>query len=288
MEYLLILNIAETTFKFTHSMQILLTTIFFLISKLAQNQKSRSEQFTDHTANKLPCPSCGSYHTIKNGSTHNGKPKSKCKDCGRQYAISPNNKSISSNTKLLIDKLLLERISLRGIVRVTGISLAWLQNYVNNKLSHIPQQVNVSEKSKGKLTIECDEMWSFVFSKNYKFYIWLAIDRDTREIIGCFVGDRSRQSARKLWHSLLSVYRQCAVAYTDFWQAYCQVIPSKRHRAVGKETGQTNHIERLNNTFRQRISRLVRKSLSFSKKVGNHIGAIWYFIHDYNTCLAKL
>jgi len=138
-----------------------------------------------------------------------------------------------------------------------------------------------------KRSIECDEMWSFVFSKTYKFYIWLAIDRDTREIIGCYVGDRSRQSARKLWASLPGVYRQCAVAYTDFWQAYRKVIPSKRHRAVGKDTGQTNHIERLNNTFRQRVSRLVRKSLSFSKKLDNHVGAIWYFIHDYNAQLAK-
>ncbi|MDB9391754.1 IS1 family transposase, partial [Microcystis aeruginosa] len=43
-----------------------------------------------------------------------------------------------------------------------------------------------------------------------------------------------------------------------------------------------------NNTLRQRISRLVRKSLSFSKNVENHIGAIWYFIHDYNAQLAKV
>ncbi len=71
----------------------------------------------------------------------------------------------------------------------------------------------------------------------------------------------------------------------DFWVSYEKVIPSKRHRAVGKETGQTNHVERSNNTFRQRISRLVRKSLSFSKNVENHIGAIWYFIHDYNAQL---
>jgi IS1 family transposase len=67
---------------------------------------------------------------------------------------------------------------------------------------------------------------------------------------------------------------------------YSQVIPSKRHKPVGKETGQTNHIERLNNTFRQRISRFVRKSLSFSKNLENHIGAIWYFIHDYNSRIA--
>ena len=68
---------------------------------------------------------------------------------------------------------------------------------------------------------------------------------------------------------------------------YEKVIPRKRHQAVGKGTGQTNHVERLNNTLRQRISRLVRQSLSFSKNVENHIGAIWYFIHDYNAQLAK-
>ncbi|MGL5834122.1 MAG: IS1 family transposase, partial [Waterburya sp.] len=40
-----------------------------------------------------------------------------------------------------------------------------------------------------------------------------------------------------------------------------------------------------NNTLRQRVSRLVRKTLSFSKSLENHIGAIWYFIHYYNQSL---
>ncbi|WP_439637939.1 IS1 family transposase, partial [Spirulina sp.] len=78
------------------------------------------------------------------------------------------------------------------------------------------------------------------------------------------------------------VYRQCAKVYTDYWEAYVDVIPSKRHVAVGKESGLTSYIERLNNTLRQRVARLVRKTLSFSKKVENHIGAIWLFIHEYN------
>ena len=64
------------------------------------------------------------------------------------------------------------------------------------------------------------------------------------------------------------------IAYSDFWEADHRVLPSKRHRAVGKESGQTNHIERFNCTLGQRISRLVRKTLSFSKKLENHIGAI--------------
>ncbi|REJ51618.1 MAG: IS1 family transposase [Microcystis aeruginosa DA14] len=57
------------------------------------------------------CPKCGSYHTIKNGSTHNGKPKRQCKECGRHFVINPTNKTVSDETKQLIDKLLLERIS---------------------------------------------------------------------------------------------------------------------------------------------------------------------------------
>jgi IS1 family transposase len=43
--------------------------------------------------------------------------------------------------------------------------------------------------------------------------------------------------------------------------------------------GGSSPTRRLNNTLRQRISRLVRKTLSFSKKRENHIGAIWFFVH---------
>ena len=179
------------------------------------------------------------------------------------------------------------RISLRGIARVLGISWRWLQNYVNEKFKQVPRQVKISAKPKGKLTIECDELWSFVDRRKNQYWIWLAIDRKTREIVGCYIGDRSRSSAKKLWASLPPVYRQCAVAYTDFWEAYNTVIPPQRHRPVYKDSGETNHVERFNNTLRQRISRLVRETLSFSKKVENHIGAIWYFIHHYNAQVAN-
>ena len=128
-------------------------------------------------------------------------------------------------------------------------------------------------------------MWSFVDNKGNKQWVWLAIDEKTREIVGVYIGKRDRDAARQLWSSLPSVYRQCAVVYTGFWEAYEKVLPTKRHRAVGKETGKTSYIERLNCTFRQRISRLVRRSLSFSKKVENHIGAIWYFVHYHNSSL---
>ena len=55
--------------------------------------------------------------------------------------------------------------------------------------------------------------------------------------------------------------------------------------AVGKATGQTCYVERFNNTLRQRVSQLVRKTLLFSESLGDHIGAIWYFVHAYNASL---
>jgi IS1 family transposase len=125
-------------------------------------------------------------------------------------------------------------------------------------------------------------MWSFVKMKSNKKWIWLAIDVDSKQIVGVYVSSRDRIGAKGLWDSLPPVYRQCAVCYTDFWSAYEEIFPTKRHKAVGKESGKTNYIERFNCTMRQRISRLVRKTLSFLKKLENHIGAIWNFIHHYN------
>jgi len=233
----------------------------------------------------MNCPRCNSSEFVMNGNIHNGKQRYKCKECNRQFVENPQNAPISQEKKDLIDKLLLEKIPLAGIVRVVGVSERWLQNYVNQKYEEIPQHVDVKKKEKMPLTIQCDEMWSFVGSKQNKQWIWLAIDIETKEIVGVYVGSRDKKGAKGLWDSLPPVYRQCAVCYTDFWEAYESIFPSKRHRAVGKETGKTNCIERFNCTMRQRISRLVRKTLSFSKKVKNHIGAIWYFVHHYNLFL---
>ena len=111
------------------------------------------------------CPNCGSQHTVKNGSIHNQKPKYQCQNGHWQFIENPTNKVINKDTIELIDRLLLEKIPLAGIARAALVSETWLQKYVNNKYTHIPQEVKVSEKPKGKLTIECDEAWSFVASK---------------------------------------------------------------------------------------------------------------------------
>ncbi|MGB0564178.1 MAG: IS1 family transposase [Spirulinaceae cyanobacterium] len=100
--------------------------------------------------------------------------------------------------------------------------------------------------------------------------------------MGCPIGARTRKSAKLLWESLPKRYLNNSICYTDGLRSYQSAIPAKQHRAVGKESGQTNHIERFKNTVRQRVYRLVRKVLSFSKDFLNHCSAIWMFIHHYN------
>lgn len=233
----------------------------------------------------LQCPGCNCSKIVKNGSNSSGKQKYKCKGCGSQFVENPENKIISESIKSLIEDLLLEKIPLAGIIRVAKVSKRWLQKYVNNKYENIPQTVNVNEQKKGKLTIECDEMWSFVGMKSNKKWIWLAKNIETKEIVGVYVGSRDKEGAQGLWDSLPGVYRQCAVSYTDFWSAYEEIFPACRHIQVEKGSGKTNSIESFNCTMRQRVSRIVRKTLSFSKKLTNHIGAIWNFIHHYNASL---
>jgi IS1 family transposase len=77
-----------------------------------------------------------------------------------------------------------------------------------------------------------DELWSFVDSKGNQQWVWLALDAQTREIVGVQIGDRSAVSAQALWNSMPPLYRQCAVIYTDHWSAYDSVLPSIRYRAV--------------------------------------------------------
>lgn len=123
--------------------------------------------------------------------------------------------------------------SVRSLTCNAKILLTW--NLTNtNKCA---TEVQAPPKPRGRLTVQIDELWSFVDNKGNQQWVWLAIDVDTREIVGVYIGDRSATSAQALRRSMPTVYRQCAVIYSDFWSAYGVVLRSKRHGAVGKETG---------------------------------------------------
>ena len=107
-------------------------------------------------------------------------------------------------------------------------------------------------------------MWSFVYKRKNKQWVWLAQWRRTRQIVAYAIGDRSEVTCRVLWERIPRRYKKC-LCYTDFWAAYAEVLPSSQHRATGKGDGQTCHIERFNNILRQRLGRFVRRfSIQFN------------------------
>jgi insertion element IS1 protein InsB len=234
------------------------------------------------------CPRCGSLKYKRNGHIHNGKQNHQCKDCGCQFVECFEQYRIADEKRALIERLLVERLSLRGICRAVGVRLKWLLGFIVTCFEALPDHLHVQPVTCNqdvmirRLEVEADEMASFVQQKANKQWIWIAMDAQTRQVMAFHVGDRSRKSAKRLWAKIPLAYRQHATFYTDQYVVYEGVIPVAQHRAISKLARKTNHIERFNNTLRQRVSRLVRDTLSFSKKLANHIGAIKFFICDYN------
>ena len=240
------------------------------------------------------CPRCQSSKYTKNGHIHNGKQNHQCQDCGRQFVECFEQSLIADDTRALIEHLLVERISLRGICRAVGVHLKWLIGFLVRCIEALPDHLHVQlvtchgDVMVQRLAVEADEMSSFVHKKANKQWIWIAMDAETHQVLAFHVGDRSRKSAKRLWAKIPQTYRQHATFYTDQYVVYVGVIPAAQHRAISKLARQTNHIERFNNTLRQRVSRLVRETLSFSKKLANHIGAIKMFICHYNLLKAAV
>lgn len=92
----------------------------------------------------ISCPSCKSSNIKLNGHTHTtGKQNHQCKDCERQFVLEPSQKIISEETKFLIKKLLLEKISLAGISRSLNVSETWLQGFVKDLYANLPENLGV-------------------------------------------------------------------------------------------------------------------------------------------------
>lgn len=80
------------------------------------------------------CLGCQSGLIKKNGHIHTGRQRYKYLDCCRQFALNPLSFPVSPDKISLIEKLLLERLSLAGIARVVGVAESWLQGFVHKKV----------------------------------------------------------------------------------------------------------------------------------------------------------
>jgi hypothetical protein len=140
--------------------------------------------------------------------------------------------------KGMIDRLLLEKLSLAGIARALQISELWVQHYINQKSKNVPQEVQVRPKPKRRLRVQMDELWSFVDDKGNEQWVWLGIDVATRFYCRLlYWRPQSHLGSGTL--ALLSCggSRLVRSSERDFWVSDPVALPSQWHRAVGKQTG---------------------------------------------------
>jgi transposase-like protein len=72
-----------------------------------------------------------------------GKQNHRCKACGRQFVVSAGERIIGDEQRTLIEHLLRERLSLRGICRAVGVSFTWLLHFMVECFAACPDHLHV-------------------------------------------------------------------------------------------------------------------------------------------------
>ncbi|MFN8454997.1 MAG: IS1 family transposase [Anaerolineae bacterium] len=226
------------------------------------------------------CPRCGSINMVRNGKDYKGAQKYHCHVCKAYGTLNASPRYTTAQQEQIL-RSYQERASMRGVERIFKLTRQTLASWIKQKAAQLPPLAETLASPQGHEVLELDELWSFVLKKINKRWVWIALCRRTGQIVAYYIGDRTENSCRELWQRIPQAYRH-SHTYSDFWEAYQKVFDTGRHHSVGKESGQTAHVERWNNTLRQRLARFVRKTLSFSKSDTFHELVLKLFIHDYN------
>ena len=73
-----------------------------------------------------------------------------------------------------------------------------------------------------------------LLSKKRKVCLWLAICRDSKQILAYQLGSRGIKTAKKLWNKIKHI--DCQYYCTDSWSAYQAIIPAEKHIVSKAET----------------------------------------------------
>ncbi|MDN3583816.1 IS1 family transposase [Mucilaginibacter flavus] len=138
--------------------------------------------------------------------------------------------------RVQIINLLVEGMSLRATSRIADVSI----NTVTKLLVDVGKgcldfhDATVHHiKSK---RVECDEIWSFVYSKNKNtaeqdkghkagdVWTWVGIDRETKLVLSWYVGNRDAESAYELMKDIKSRLRTRAQMTTDGFKPYLEAV----------------------------------------------------------------
>jgi insertion element IS1 protein InsB len=128
--------------------------------------------------------------------------------------------------------------------------------------------------------IEIDEMWHYIQNKGDKCWIWLAICKVSKLILGFVTGSRGYKTGKKLFQKINKFTHSNTIYYTDYWESYEKFIPPNQHYQ-GKD--QTYTIEGYNSNFRDDLQRLTRRTKAYSKSQDMLNHSLYLYIVEHNT-----
>lgn len=218
---------------------------------------------------------CGSCDCVKAGMAH-GKQRYKCRICGCRFVGRRSKlKSIERRQRLL--SLYLEGLGIRSIGRLLGVCHTTVQYCIRRMAKTCV--ASVPEKS---VHIEMDELYTYIGSKKQKCWLWIAISRANKCILGFVLGSRSTNTLRMLYEKIKDV--SAMYYHTDNHGPYRKVLPEEKHRVY---RGCTNTIEGINSGIRHYLARFRRRSKCYSKSIGMLEASLQLLMYTYNAMIIQ-
>ena len=126
------------------------------------------------------CHKCGSTHIVKNGSNNSGNLKYKCRNCGFGGVFQTVRKS--EEFKEQVVRAAQERSSSRGLARTFGSATKRPCGGLK-KAESLPDIVETLLPAKKSDVLELDELWSSVYAKCFKRWVWIALPQNKTDCV---------------------------------------------------------------------------------------------------------
>jgi insertion element IS1 protein InsB len=209
----------------------------------------------------ITCPHCRSSKIWKNGHKKNGRQNFLCGSCRKQFQQEYTYKGCCQRTGKQVVKMFIRNSGLRHIEYIAGVHRQTALSILTQK----SEELKFRHWQNNYESVQIDELYSFVGSKENKQWFIYAYAPETDEVLAWQWGDRSQATVERLYQQLKGL--DVKQFYTDDWKAFSAVLPADRHQ-IGKAG--TKHIEGVNTSLRTRNRRFVRRTCCFSKKQKYH------------------